>query len=317
MKSSPRAVRAIINFPPKSRRHLYLPFWHTLCRFVSNHRPFTFTYAKRFPTCFFFHSILRLWIHTHTRERAPHTSTGNRFVTRLYKNYPRVIGQLQFADSFSSDNTGRSTRATVRLLFDVLFVHIIPRSLQARRATLVSVVLSIAFSSSRVSSRPEPLPPTVVWIIMQTRYVCGRRKRGSTAAIAVVLCATCLLNAAPVVRGQIETTAVPDVVGGGGPQLLPSLQPPMTTTTAQHQAKYDDSANTELLKQVIRKFEFFYFYLPPRLDWSSSFACATRVLPLPPQPPPPAWLAHDWLPEDDRNNVLRFWIRTGAHVWSV
>lgn len=115
--------------------------------------PVYFYLRKTISNVFFFHSILRLSIHTHTRERAPHTSTGNRFVTRLYKNYPRVIGQLQFADSFSSDNTGRSTRATVRSLFDVLLVHIIPRSLQAHRATLVSVVLAIAFSSSRVLTR--------------------------------------------------------------------------------------------------------------------------------------------------------------------
>lgn len=101
---------------------------------------------------------------------------------------------------------------------------------------------------------------------MQT-YVCGRQKRCASAAIAVALCATCLLNAAPVVQGQTDTTAVPDGVGGGGPQLLSSLQPPMTTTTAQHQAKYDDSANTELLKQVIRKFVFFFlFHFPPRAD---------------------------------------------------
>uniref|UniRef100_A0A2S2PFM4 Uncharacterized protein n=1 Tax=Schizaphis graminum TaxID=13262 RepID=A0A2S2PFM4_SCHGA len=85
---------------------------------------------------------------------------------------------------------------------------------------------------------------------MQT-YVCGRRRRGATAAIAAALCATCLLNAVRVLHGHPETvTAVPDV-GGGGPQLLSSLQPP--TTTAQHQPKSDDSANTELLKQVIRK----------------------------------------------------------------
>jgi len=87
-------------------------------------------------------------------------------------------------------------------------------------------------------------------VTMQT-YVCGRRKRGATAAIAAALCATCLLNAASVVHGHPEiVTAVPDV-GGGGPQLLSSLQPP--TTTAQHQPKSDDSANTELLKQVITK----------------------------------------------------------------
>ncbi|XP_060842197.1 uncharacterized protein LOC132922617 [Rhopalosiphum padi] len=85
---------------------------------------------------------------------------------------------------------------------------------------------------------------------MQT-YVCGRQKRGATAAIAAALCATCLLNAASVVHGHPEiVTAVPDV-GGGGPQLLSSLQPP--TTTAQHQPKSDDSANTELLKQVLMK----------------------------------------------------------------
>ncbi|XP_026813341.1 uncharacterized protein LOC113553940 [Rhopalosiphum maidis] len=85
---------------------------------------------------------------------------------------------------------------------------------------------------------------------MQT-YVCGRRKRGATAAITAALCATCLLNAASVVHGHPETvTAVPDV-DGGGPQLLSSLQPP--TTTAQHQPKSDDSANTELLKQVLMK----------------------------------------------------------------
>ncbi|XP_022178677.1 uncharacterized protein LOC111039454 isoform X2 [Myzus persicae] len=88
---------------------------------------------------------------------------------------------------------------------------------------------------------------------MQT-YACDRRKRGASAAIAVALCATCLLNAPPAAHAQTDTTAVPDVVGSGGPQLLSSLQPPTTTTTtAQHQAKYDDSANTELLKQVLMK----------------------------------------------------------------
>ncbi|XP_050066723.1 uncharacterized protein LOC114131132 [Aphis gossypii] len=90
---------------------------------------------------------------------------------------------------------------------------------------------------------------------MQTAYACGPRKCGLTAAIAAALCATCLLNAAPVVRGQTETvTKTPDVGGGGGgggPQLLSSLQPP--TTTAQHHSKSEDSANTELLKQVLMK----------------------------------------------------------------
>ncbi|XP_025195156.1 uncharacterized protein LOC112594548 [Melanaphis sacchari] len=94
---------------------------------------------------------------------------------------------------------------------------------------------------------------------MQT---CGRRKHGgATVTIAAALCATCLLNAVSAVRGQMETVAAaPDGGGGGGPQLLSSLQPPTTTTTttttttnAQHQAKSDDSANAELLKQVLMK----------------------------------------------------------------
>lgn len=41
----------------------------------------------------------------HARARAAHASTGNRFVTRLYKNYPHAIGQLQFVGSFRADNT--------------------------------------------------------------------------------------------------------------------------------------------------------------------------------------------------------------------
>jgi len=134
--------------------------------------------------------------------------------------------------------------------------------------TAVAALVSVVLFQSRF--QPVVFLLHLNHIVMQT-YVCGRRKRGASAAIAVALCATCLLNAAPVVRGQTETTAVPDGVGGGGPQLLSSLQPPMTATTAQHQAKYDDSANTELLKQVIRKFAFFHF--PPRANRSRIFAC--------------------------------------------
>lgn len=116
---------------------------------------------------------------------------------------------------------------------------------------------------------------------MQTAYSCGRRKCGLTAAIAAALCATCLLNAAPVVRGQTEIpTATPDVGGGGGgggPQLLSSLQPP--TTTAQHHVKSDDSANTELLKQVIRKIVFLsHLYLQVPRHLSPTFTHGTGLI---------------------------------------
>lgn len=106
----------IINFPPKSL-HLgtclsitwYYTPWHTSAVFYAESLLIYF-YPKRFPAFFFLPFSLffffgnSLSLSSNTQARA-NTSTDNRFVTRLYKNYPRTTGQLQFMGLFRRDHT--------------------------------------------------------------------------------------------------------------------------------------------------------------------------------------------------------------------